>query len=115
MIELAFCHCSPDNLFVGNTTYNVIKIERSHRDPCSGLGPGHLVSWLRARDMTVLTVGGLVFSSDPRVSVTSAPGGRSVYQLEVARVRAEDAGRYTCQVNTDQELSLTVQLEVTGE
>ena len=35
--------------------------------------------------------------------------------LQIAGLRAEDAGRYTCQVNTDQELSLSVQLEVTGE
>ena len=40
---------------------------------CRFIGNHHLVSWLRVKDMSVLTVGGLVFSSDPRISVTVTP------------------------------------------
>ena len=53
----------------------------------SFLGPHHLVSWLRVKDMTVLSVGGLVFSSDSRVSVTFLPTNSQEHmsQLEVIR------------------------------
>ena len=68
----------------------------------SNLRGHHLVSWLRMRDMSVLTVGGLVFSSDPRVQVTVVESimeaGLSVYQLEVTNVTRGDRGQYQCQV-----------------
>ena len=68
----------------------------------SNLRGHHLVSWLRMRDMSVMTVGGLVFSSDPRVQVTVVESimeaGLSVYQLEVTNVTRGDRGQYQCQV-----------------
>ena len=52
--------------------------------------------------MSVMAVGGLVFSSDPRVQVTVVESlmeaGVSVYQLEVNNVTRLDRGQYQCQV-----------------
>ena len=78
----------------------------------------HLVSWLRVRDMTVLTVGGLVFSSDKRIGVTVTPNSNQrqdqIWQLEVTNVNGEDTGDYQCQVNTDQSHGIIVSLSVIG-
>ena len=80
----------------------------------TGLASHHLVSWLRLPDMSVLTVGGLVFSSDPRLAVTVSPGA-SIWQLEVRNVSLSDGGEYQCQVNTNTRLSTTVLLSVIGQ
>ena len=61
----------------------------------------HTVSWLRQADVSVLTVGGLVFSSDPRVFVSESgqPGASSgSWTLSIQDVRHEDEGGYQCQV-----------------
>ena len=79
----------------------------------AGLASHHLVSWLRLPDMSVLTVGGLVFSSDPRLEVTVSPGGHT-WQLEIRNVSQLDAGRYQCQVNTNTKLSTIISLSVIG-
>lgn len=102
----------------------------------SFLGPHHLVSWLRVRDMTVMSVGGLVFSSDSRVSVTFLPTSNQEHmsQLEVGisfdlthntdspfpsiqieNVGVGDSGQYQCQVNTDSTLSVTLVLTILGQ
>ena len=80
----------------------------------TGLSPHHLVSWLRLADMSVLTVGGLVFSSDPRLAVTVSPGGRT-WQLEISNVSLADGGEYQCQVNTNTRLTTLHHLEVIGQ
>ena len=69
------------------------------------------VSWLRCSDMSVLTVGGLVFSSEPRLGV--AIDGSTV-TLHIQEVTSSDSGDYQCQVNTDPKHSLDVTLLVTG-
>merc|ERR1712012_1246839 len=68
------------------------------------LSPHHTVSWLRSEDVSVLTVGGLVFSSDPRLHVVtrSRPSERSgSWTLVVEDCQPEDSGSYRCQVNTE--------------
>ena len=84
--------------------------------PCSltRLSSHHLVSWLRLPDMSVLTVGGLVFSSDPRLGVTVSPGGK-IWQLEISNVSLADGGEYQCQVNTNTRLTTLHHLEVIGQ
>ena len=80
----------------------------------AGLAAHHLVSWLRLPDMSVLTVGGLVFSSDPRLGVTVSPGGQT-WQLEIRNVSQLDGGKYQCQVNTETRLTTTTSLTVIGQ
>merc|ERR1719397_1124022 len=79
------------------------------------LAAHHTVSWLRSEDVSVLTVGGLVFSSDPRLHVLSRtrPSERSgSWTLVVENCQPEDSGSYRCQVNTEPAKSKTFNLVV---
>ena len=68
-----------------------------------------MVSWLRSPGLAVLAVGGLVFSSDPRLGVLAVPGGS---QLEISDVAARDRGVYLCQANTVPPARQTVTLTI---
>ena len=75
------------------------------------------VSWLRCSDVVVLTVGSLVFSSDPRMGVVHLPRPwqeMSVWALRISQVAERDQGVYQCQVNTEPKISLPVNLAVAG-
>ena len=67
--------------------------------------------------MSVLTVGGLVFSSDSRIHV-KAPDTREQmfgsWGLLIEDTTTRDSGDYQCQVNTEPKESLDVTLIVTG-
>ena len=76
------------------------------------------VSWMRSSDMSVLTVGGLVFSSDPRIGVVSStrPGqAAGTWSLQIAEAALRDSGEYQCQVNSEPKESLDVTLVVRGD
>ena len=75
------------------------------------------VSWLRWSDMSVLTVGGLVFSSDPRLLVTVSQLSSTTisWKLFISDVSGLDSGDYQCQINTEPKQSLDVTLLVTGK
>jgi len=86
--------------------------------PCrvKNLEKHYTVSWIRAKDVTVLSVGHLTFSSDQRFSVIQVPRPRlsaSDWTLVISNVSKEDDGVYECQVNTDPKINkknyLTVQ------
>jgi len=82
------------------------------------LGIQHTVSWMRSSDMSVLTVGGLVFSSDPRVGLVSpSTPGKIVgsWSLQIQEASPRDSGEYQCQVNSEPKESLDVTLVVRGE
>ena len=75
------------------------------------------VSWLRWSDMSVLSVGGFVFSSDPRLRVLVShlsPTAVS-WSLTLSPVQPGDSGDYQCQINTEPKLSLDVTLIVDGQ
>ena len=69
------------------------------------------VSWLRLPQLTVLTSGGSVFSSSPRVSVVHSPGSPD-YNLQISGVERSDEGQYQCQLNTRPPTSRLVNLLV---
>ena len=75
------------------------------------------VSWLRWSDMSVLSVGGFVFSSDPRlrVLVTQLSPSAVSWSLSITPVQPGDSGDYQCQINTEPKLSLDVTLTVDGQ
>ncbi|KAM3960383.1 protein amalgam [Aphomia sociella] len=74
------------------------------------------VSWVRSRDLQILTHAGAVFTADARVSAAvGGAGGSSRHSLHVARLRASDAGRYECQINTEPKMSLFFNLTVLDE
>merc|ERR1712241_1087839 len=68
----------------------------------------YTVSWLRAKDTSVLSVGQHIFSSDKRMSVKleslSSPFV-SIWTLQIDSVSVKDEGWYDCQVNTEPKVS----------
>ena len=72
------------------------------------------MSWLRSEDVSVLTVGSLVFSSDTRLAVLPGQPVGS-WRLRIQDVVARDQGEYQCQVNTEPKESAVVQLIVRGK
>ncbi|KAJ2949341.1 hypothetical protein O0L34_g15252 [Tuta absoluta] len=79
------------------------------------------VSWVRTRDLQILSHSGVVFTADARVSVPPPPSPATVrsatrtYALRIDRLRAADAGRYECQLNTEPKMSLFFDLSVVDE
>ena len=72
---------------------------------------------MKSSDLAVLTVGGLVFSSDPRVGVLPPtwPGGASgTWTLQIANTSVWDSGDYLCMVTNHQEDRVVVELVVRG-
>ena len=69
------------------------------------------MSWLRSSDVSVLTVGSYVFSSDPRIAVGVGQNGSS-WALSIIWVVGRDEGEYQCQANTEPKISYAVRLSV---
>lgn len=88
--------------------------------PCrvKNLFQHYTVSWIRARDVTVLSVGHLTFSSDKRLSVLEEllPGeSTSDWSLTIVNASSEDQGVYECQINTDPKMNKKFNLFVKEE
>lgn len=85
--------------------------------PCRAkdLADSYMVTWMRVADVTVLSVGALTFSSDPRFSVIHVPRPRiraDDWTLVISGTEARDAGTYECSVNTLPKISHKVALAV---
>merc|ERR1711970_1682117 len=92
---------------VGETAYLPCRVKNLDK---------HTVSWVRADDVTVLSVGHLAFSSDKRISVVQVPRPRlsaSDWNLSIEGATLEDDGMYECQVNTEPKINYKVFLRVT--
>ena len=92
--------------------HNISALAGSSATLDCGVSPpvlSHTVSWLRRSDLSVLTVGSLVFTSDPRITVVTT---HNTYSISIARVGVEDQGEYACQVNTRPRITHTVYLRV---
>ena len=76
------------------------------------------VSWLRARDVKVLSVGELAFSSDSRIGVLQVDRPRlaaSDWNLSIQNTTKADDGMYECQVNTREKINYKLHLSVQGK
>jgi len=73
------------------------------------LNKHNMVSWVRSRDTTVLSVGRHAFNSDKRISVaTTNPRldqHESDWTLQIGVVTPKDEGWYQCQINTEPKIS----------
>ncbi|XP_063842636.1 protein sidekick-like [Scylla paramamosain] len=69
------------------------------------------VSWIRQRDLHILTVGIYTYTSDDRFKVHH-PEGSDEWYLNVDPVTFRDAGVYECQVSTSPKIFLPVLLTV---
>lgn len=72
------------------------------------------VSWIRLKDLNILTLSTFRYSTNRRVSIRHDPQS-SQWMLRIARVTQQDASAYECQISTKPVLSFIVNLEVIGE
>ena len=72
------------------------------------------VSWIRKRDLHILTIGIMTYTNDQRFQAEH-PEGSNDWQLKVSYVQEKDSGIYECQVSTEPKISLAFRLSVVGE
>ncbi|XP_076259523.1 transmembrane and immunoglobulin domain-containing protein 1-like [Rhynchophorus ferrugineus] len=79
---------------------------------CRVKHPGdRTVSWMRKRDLHILTSGIHTYTGDGRFSVRH-PEHSDDWDLHIEYVQKRDAGVYECQVNTEPKISLPVMLYI---
>ncbi|XP_031771625.1 zwei Ig domain protein zig-8-like isoform X3 [Apis florea] len=77
--------------------------------------PGdRVVSWMRKRDLHILTSSIYTYTGDERFSVKH-PEASDEWTLKIDYVQQRDAGVYECQVNTEPKMNLAFVLRVEGE
>ncbi|XP_054714463.1 uncharacterized protein LOC129224085 isoform X2 [Uloborus diversus] len=69
------------------------------------------VSWVRQRDLHILTVGDYTYTTDQRFTSMHFQE-TDVWTLEIKYPRQTDAGVYECQVNTEPKMSLGIRLNI---
>ena len=72
------------------------------------------VSWIRKRDLHILTFGQLTYTNDARFSVIKSAAG-DLWTLRIRSVQLRDAGLYECQVSSEPKISKAVRLKVVGK
>lgn len=72
------------------------------------------VSWIRKRDLHILTFGQVTYTNDARFSVIKSATG-DLWTLRIRSVQLRDAGLYECQVSSEPKISKAVRLKVVGE
>ncbi|XP_057660305.1 lachesin-like [Diorhabda carinulata] len=79
---------------------------------CRVKHPGdRTVSWMRKRDLHILTSGIHTYTGDARFSVRH-PEHSDDWDLRVDYVQKRDGGVYECQVNTEPKINLAIMLNV---
>ncbi|XP_046812619.1 uncharacterized protein LOC111687560 isoform X1 [Lucilia cuprina] len=71
------------------------------------------VSWMRKRDLHILTTNIYTYTGDQRFSVIHPPGSDD-WDLKIEYAQQRDSGIYECQVNTEPKINLAVMLDVTA-
>ncbi|XP_069985583.1 cell adhesion molecule 3-like [Penaeus vannamei] len=71
------------------------------------------VSWIRQRDIHILTVGRYTYTTDERYEVIHSQGSKD-WILKIKYAQSRDSGNYECQVSTKPVKSYTVHLHVFG-
>ena len=72
------------------------------------------VSWIRHRDIHILTVGSYTYTSDQRFQATYHKDTED-WTLHIKWAQKRDAGMYECQISTQPVRSFFVNLDVVGE
>uniref|UniRef100_A0A6P7FQE7 Uncharacterized protein LOC114330111 n=1 Tax=Diabrotica virgifera virgifera TaxID=50390 RepID=A0A6P7FQE7_DIAVI len=81
--------------------------------PCSVRNLGtKVVSWIRSKDLHILTSGRHTFSSDSRFESVHTDSSGDFWGLRIRGAHVADTGQYECQVNTEPKMSLAISLTV---
>ncbi|XP_068203762.1 uncharacterized protein [Palaemon carinicauda] len=72
------------------------------------------VTWMRGRDLHILTVGPVTYSADDRFQVLHS-SETDDWTLHVQYSQPRDSGTYKCQVNSDPKIARNVYLSVTDK
>ncbi|XP_064537672.1 zwei Ig domain protein zig-8 isoform X3 [Drosophila montana] len=72
------------------------------------------VSWMRKRDLHILTTNIYTYTGDQRFSVLHPPSSDD-WDLKIDYAQTRDSGIYECQVNTEPKINLAITLEITAE
>lgn len=70
------------------------------------------VSWIRKRDLHILTSMSVTYTSDARFTIIRNAGEEDEWNLRIDYVQPRDAGIYECQVNTEPKIYRAVTLKV---
>lgn len=98
-----------DNTTDRNVTYQLSKTAYLH---CRIRQLGdRVVSWVRQRDLHILTVGKYTYTTDQRYTSIHMDDSDD-WTLEIKYTQKKDAGIYECQVSTEPKMSLAIQLNV---
>lgn len=76
--------------------------------------PSTQVSWIRHRDIHILTVGAYTYTSDQRFQATHDKETGD-WTLQIKWLQKRDRGAYECQISTQPVKSYFVNLEVVGK
>ncbi|CAD7014055.1 unnamed protein product [Ceratitis capitata] len=69
------------------------------------------VSWIRKRDLHILTAGSTTYTSDQRFQVLR-PESSGNWTLQIKYPQQRDSGIYECQINTEPKMSLSYTFNV---
>lgn len=72
------------------------------------------VSWIRKRDLHILTVGILTYTNDQRFQAMHSDGSDE-WTLKITSPQVRDSGTYECQVSTEPKISQAYRLSVVGQ
>lgn len=72
------------------------------------------VSWIRKRDLHILTVGILTYTNDQRFQSLHTEGSDE-WTLRISSPQPRDSGTYECQVSTEPKISQGFRLNVVGK
>ncbi|ETN57867.1 hypothetical protein AND_010559 [Anopheles darlingi] len=72
------------------------------------------VSWIRKRDLHILSAGTAVYTSDERFQVIRSEKAEN-WTLQIKFAQQRDSGIYECQVNTEPKMSMAFRLNVVGK
>lgn len=71
------------------------------------------VSWIRKRDLHILTIGIMTYTNDQRFQSEHVEGSND-WTLKISSPQPRDNGIYECQVSTEPKISLAFRLAVVG-
>ena len=73
------------------------------------------VSWIRKRDLHILTMNNIVYTNDKRHEVIHLNKSNSDWNLQITNSQVTDSGIYECQINTVPKMSKSYVLQVVGK